>query len=257
MLYTHPEIANALIKAGIVEKRGDSFYIFKFDELVKLIQDGKRWSDIGLPQLTGRITVRTTDPNASNSGTIFIALLAYQLNGGDVPDAASLPKVLPLLSEFIRRLGNMEQSSADLFQQYLTTGIGARPLVAGYESQLIEFALQNPYLQSQLQDKIMLYPVPNGVGAASVHRSHGERQEAVAGAEGPGHPADRVGAARLPLRSAGRSERPSQSSDQGRSEEHRLGHRYAGADCDGGDPPRDRRGTLSPPFFLKRFAIKR
>lgn len=160
VLYTRPEIADALIKQGIVQKRGDTYYITHFDTFVGYIQNGKKWADIGLPQLNGRVTVRTTDPNLSNSGTIFIALLAYQMNGGDVPDAAALAKVNPALVDFIKRLGYMEQSSSDLFQQYLTTGIGARPVVAGYESQLIEFALQNPNLQADLQDKIMLYPEP-------------------------------------------------------------------------------------------------
>lgn len=160
VLYTRPEVADALIKQGIVQKRGDTYYITRFDTLVGFIQNGKKWSEIGLPQLNGRVTVRTTDPNLSNSGTIFIALLAYQMNGGDVPDMAALARVNPTLVDFIRRLGNMEPSSSDLFQQYLTTGIGARPLVAGYESQLIEFALQNPNLQTELQGSIMLYPEP-------------------------------------------------------------------------------------------------
>jgi hypothetical protein len=39
--------------------------------------------------------------------------------------------------------------------------VGARPLVAGYESQLIEFANTNPRDYAQLKDDVvMLYPVP-------------------------------------------------------------------------------------------------
>jgi hypothetical protein len=72
-----------------------------------------------------------------------------------------LTKILPQLKLFFGRLGYMEQSSADLFQQYLTTGEGAKPLIAGYESQLIEFSAQNEAYRTQLKDRVrILYPRP-------------------------------------------------------------------------------------------------
>ncbi len=38
----------------------------------------------------------------------------------------------------------MESSSSDLFDQFLKTGMGAKPLIAGYENQLLEFAVEKP-----------------------------------------------------------------------------------------------------------------
>jgi len=62
--------------------------------------------------------------------------------------------------DFFRK-GFMDQSSGDLFQQYLTTGMGAKPIVAGYESQLIEFKISRPDLRSQIDSQfVTLYPVP-------------------------------------------------------------------------------------------------
>lgn len=55
----------------------------------------------------------------------------------------------------------MESSSSDLFDQFLKTGMGAKPLIAGYESQLLEFAVQEPDTWAQIQeDIVILYPTP-------------------------------------------------------------------------------------------------
>ena len=55
----------------------------------------------------------------------------------------------------------METSSADLFDQFLKTGVGAKPMIAGYESQLLEFSVTEPEEYEALKDDIvMLYPAP-------------------------------------------------------------------------------------------------
>ena len=161
VLYSWAEVTDALIKIGVVEKLGESYYIVDFPRLIQLVNDGKQWSDIGLPQLHGRISIHTTDPTLSNSGNLFAGLLANTFNGGEVVDDASVERVLPQLKLFFTRLGFMEQSSSDLFQQYLTTGMGAKPMIAGYESQLIEFSVLNEGYRGQLKDKVrVLYPRP-------------------------------------------------------------------------------------------------
>ena len=55
----------------------------------------------------------------------------------------------------------MESSSSDLFDQFLKTGMGAKPLIAGYESQLLEFAVQEPETWEQIKgDIVLVYPTP-------------------------------------------------------------------------------------------------
>jgi hypothetical protein len=161
VIYSWAEITDALIRKGIVEKRGETYVIVKFQEFIDLMNQGKRWSDIGLTSIQGKIVVRTTDPNYSNSGLMFCGLMAGMLNGGETPDDVRAAQLERDLSTFFSRLGYMEQKSNDLFQQYLTTGAGARPLVAGYESQLIEFAIQNPAIVPQIKSQVrVLYPMP-------------------------------------------------------------------------------------------------
>jgi hypothetical protein len=161
VFYTYDVVADALIKLGIVEKRNESYYLVDYARLHDLIMTGKKWSEIGLPQLYGKVSIFSTDPTRSNSGNMFAGYLANLLNGGEVAGPDALPRVLPKLKEYFGRMGFMEPSSADLFENFLKTGVGSKPIIVGYESQLVEFALANKDYQPLIRAKIRtVYPVP-------------------------------------------------------------------------------------------------
>lgn len=161
VIYSWDIVTDALVYQGIVEKQGDTYYIVDMQKLIGYVTQGTTWSDIGLPELYGPVTVASTDPTKSNSGNMWSGLLANLLNGGQVVDETTLPAVLPEVVEYFGKLGYMESSSADVFESYLKIGVGAKPLVVGYESQAIEFSLQNPQLWPQVKDRIrVLYPLP-------------------------------------------------------------------------------------------------
>ena len=159
VLYTHRPILEAFQKRGLVTER-DGVYYMHMAGLVAEIEAGTAWADLGLPELYGTVAVSTTDPVRSNSGNMFAGLLANVLCGG-VADADSVETVLPRLKAIFEKLGYMEASSSDLFDQFLKTGMGAKPVIAGYENQLLEFAVENPEDWAQLKDDIVLiYPTP-------------------------------------------------------------------------------------------------
>ncbi|MGI5888485.1 MAG: hypothetical protein ACOX6J_03800 [Oscillospiraceae bacterium] len=159
VLYSRTRVVEALMNEGIVTQV-DGVYYADMAKLVGEIESGKTWADIGLTELYGTISVATTDPTKSNSGNMFAGLIADTLAGG-VADESNIDEVLPRLQDIFTKLGYMESSSADLFDQFLKTGMGAKPLIAGYESQLLEFAVENPDTWSQVKDDIvMIYPTP-------------------------------------------------------------------------------------------------
>ncbi|CAN5559640.1 hypothetical protein BH11CYA1_BH11CYA1_25630 [soil metagenome] len=163
VMYTWTEVADFMIKANVVQKRGDIYYITDMPKLVKMISDGAKWKDVGFDKLgaNARVGIRTSDPRFSNSGFIFAGLLASTLNGGDIPDDTTIDTVMPRMASVFTRLGFMEQSSKDLFQGYLTRGMGAYPMIAGYESQLVEYILQNPGSKDEiLRTRRVLYSEP-------------------------------------------------------------------------------------------------
>lgn len=160
VIYSHRPIVEALEREGLVTKEGEVSYI-DMNKLVELIESDTRWADIGVNELYGRISVDTTDPSKSNSGNMFAALLGNVLNGGETLTEQDVLQVLPKLQGIFNKLGYMETSSADLFNQFLKLGVGAKPLVVGYESQLIEYAAQNPEDYEKIkEDIVVLYPTP-------------------------------------------------------------------------------------------------
>jgi hypothetical protein len=161
VIYSWDIVTDALIKQGIVQQQGDTYFITDMTKLIGLVSAGTKWSDIGVAQLYGPVTVASTDPTKSNSGNMWAGLLASLFNGGNVVDQTTLSAVLPQVEAYFSKLGYMESSSADLFQAYLKVGVGAKPMIVGYESQAIEFSLQNPTLWPQVRDKVrILYPLP-------------------------------------------------------------------------------------------------
>ena len=83
------------------------------------------------------------------------------LNGGRPLTEENLPEIRPQLEDIFSKLGYRVTTSSDLFSQFLRMGIGAKPVIAGYESQLIEYAALYPEQYDAIKDDIiMLYPAP-------------------------------------------------------------------------------------------------
>ncbi|MEZ4652605.1 MAG: hypothetical protein R3E12_03105 [Candidatus Eisenbacteria bacterium] len=161
VLYSWSLVADALTSRGIVEKIDATYYVVDMPRLLELVTSGRKWSDVGLGDLYGSVTIISTDPTKSNSGNMFSGLLANLLNNGEVVDDTSIETVLPEVVRFFRKLGYLEHSSGDLFDQYLRTGVGAKPIIVGYENQIVEFSLEHADLWPQVKDEMrILYPVP-------------------------------------------------------------------------------------------------
>lgn len=160
VLYSYKPVVESLTKAGLVTEREGVHYV-DMEALSKLILENKTWSEIGLQGQYGEILVDTTDPAASNSGNMFLGLLANAMNGNKMVTKQEAEKLLPDLRKIYQSIGYMNTSSADLFNQFLTLGVGSYPLVAGYESQLLEFSVQEPDTYERVKDNLfILYPEP-------------------------------------------------------------------------------------------------
>ena len=159
VIYTGWNIADGLIKQGIVEKRREGYFIVNFQKLLTMVVERKAWRDIG-QDFDGKILIRCTDPTKSNSGNMFAGLVANTLNNGEVVDETTVEAVLPKTKQLFARLGMMETSSGDIFRNFLTTGT-RNSMVIGYESQIIEFIVANPNSRKLIQDTVcVLYPEP-------------------------------------------------------------------------------------------------
>lgn len=168
VLYSWEPIVEALIKQDIVQNNNGTYYITDMPKLLKLIEEEKLWKDIGINDIYGRINIISTDPVTSSPGTVYYGLLASIMNGGTV-DETNLNDVIPKLKNFYKKSGYLNTSPADLFESYLKTGMGAKPIIVGYESQIIEFINTNPEDWKQMKNKVrVLYPSPTILNSHSI-----------------------------------------------------------------------------------------
>ena len=161
VMYAWSDVADALTRAGVLRATADGTLLADVQAMGALITSGKRWKeDLGL-NIYGPFKVVSTDPVKSNSGLIWAALLATSLDGGTTPTEADLPTLLPQLKTYFASMGFMESSSGDLFENFLKQGMGARPIIVGYENQLVEFVTENQRYADLIKARIkVIYPEP-------------------------------------------------------------------------------------------------
>jgi hypothetical protein len=161
VIYSWDLVADSFLQRKILARQGETYFLTNplglFDRVIK----GETWKDVGLPQLFGKISITTTDPTKSNSGNMYAALLANMLNNGEVVTEDKLDVVLEKLKSVFQRQGHMEHSSGVLFGMFVEQGVGAYPLIVGYENQLIEFSVEHRESINQIRDKLrIIYPQP-------------------------------------------------------------------------------------------------
>ncbi len=160
VIYSWDTVVDALINENIVTESNGVYYITDMDKLLGYILEGKTWKEIGLNNLYGSINIASTDPITSSPGATYYGLLLSIMCGGEVTEN-NIEQNLPKLKEFYNKSGYMNNTPADLFDMYLKTGVGAKPMIVDYEKSIIDFANSNPDGYAQVKDKIrILYPVP-------------------------------------------------------------------------------------------------
>jgi hypothetical protein len=161
VFYAWADVADAMVSKGIVTKRNDGTLTADVGKIADLIGQGARWKeDFGL-NIYGPFRIFSTDPAKSNSGNIWAGLLATVFNGGSPPTDAALPTVLPKVKAYFDAMGFMESSSGDIFENFLKQGMGSRPVIVGYENQLVEFLTKNASYADLIRQKIrVIYPEP-------------------------------------------------------------------------------------------------
>ena len=160
VVYSWDTVVDALINEKIVTQRDGVYFITDMNKLISYILDGKKWSDIGVDMLYGSINIDSTDPVTSSPGATYYGLLLSIMCGGNVTED-NLKENLPKLKEYYIKSGYMNNTPADLFELYLKTGVGGKPMIVDYEKSVIEFANSNPDGWMQVKDKMrILYPEP-------------------------------------------------------------------------------------------------
>lgn len=161
VFYAWADVAEAMAAKGLVARGNDGRLSADIAGIAGAIEGGARWKeDFGL-NIYGPFRIFSTHPAKSNSGNIWAGLLAIVFNGGTPPGTAQLDALLPRLSGYFAAMGHMEASSGDIFGNFLKQGMGARPIIVGYENQMVEFLTENAQYADLISQKIrVIYPEP-------------------------------------------------------------------------------------------------
>lgn len=160
VIYSWDTVVDALIEQKIVTEKDGVYYITDMPKLISYVLEGKKWKDIGVDMLYGSINIDSTDPVTSSPGATYYGLLLSIMCDGEITDEA-VAENLPKLKEFYTKSGYMNNTPADLFELYLKTGVGGKPMIVDYEKSVIDFANSNPDGWKQVKDKMrILYPTP-------------------------------------------------------------------------------------------------
>ncbi|WP_225432824.1 MULTISPECIES: hypothetical protein [Bifidobacterium] len=160
VVYTHKSVAEGLAKSGIMRRDGD---VWRLDmtKAVDAMKAGRTWAQVGYVGGYGVFHIESTDPVKSNSGNEYAALLANTMNGGQPATRATVKRDAAVIRSIFAKSGWMETSSEDSFSQFLTLGVGSKPMMVGYESQILDLAVNNPDAYAQVKDDLVIaYPTP-------------------------------------------------------------------------------------------------
>lgn len=161
VIYSWDKVTQVLMKQKIVAMQNNTYYVVDTKKLLRLMEAGTKWEAIGLPELHGKVQVFSSNPNKSSSGNLFAALMTGILTDGDSADKTKLQTSLPTIKKFFDMQGFMKENSKDMFDEFVSRGMGNKQLVIGYEAQLIEQNLENPTRMANSAQKIVtLYPRP-------------------------------------------------------------------------------------------------
>lgn len=160
---TFKPIVEILKTNGVVaEKNG--FNYFNVEKYLELVAKDTRWTDLKKApnaEYNNRraMLISTTDIRTSNSAMMYMSLTSYVANGNNVVvNAEQRQKVEPVLEKLFLDQGYSATSSESPFEDYLSQGIGSKPMVMVYEAQFLGRQMQE---NSPITDQMtLMYPEP-------------------------------------------------------------------------------------------------
>lgn len=157
---TFRPLADLLVANNLAQRISDGYYQLDMAGYLDVLQQNRRWS-----QLTGNtvfptdksVLISSTDLRSSNSAAMYLALMSYTANGNDiVADPATADRVAGLLAPAFTKQGYTEGSSEGPFEDYLSGGMGARPMVMIYEAQFLAAEVAKTTTPAM----VLMYPSP-------------------------------------------------------------------------------------------------
>lgn len=160
---TFTPVIELLAANGVAHQDAQGRWEIDMAAYLALVEADTRWNQLqGAAQRYNsprNVLITSTDIRTSNSAGMYLALAAYVRNGNAViADRATADQQLPVLERLFTAQGFSGASSTAPFEDYLSQGMGAVPMVMIYEGQFLEEQIRP---NSRIADGMVLaYPSP-------------------------------------------------------------------------------------------------
>ncbi|RRJ88621.1 hypothetical protein EG850_00260 [Gulosibacter macacae] len=160
---TFEPIMQVLAQSNVASQDASGRWQIDMAAYLDLVSQDARWNKLpgaaGVYESPRSVLITSTDIRSSNSAGMYVALSSYVLNGNNVVTSqAEADANLPLLTKLFVAQGYAGASSTAPFDDYLSQGMGAVPMVMVYEGQFLEEQLkENTRIRPGM---VLAYPSP-------------------------------------------------------------------------------------------------
>ena len=162
---TFTPIVQLLQNAGMASQDAAGTWHLDVAKYLAAVAAGTRWNQLpGADKLynTSRsMLISSTDIRQSNSAAMYLSIASYVANGQNVVSTdAQQSAIIDQMSSLFLQQGFSASSSEEPFDDYLSQGIGAKPMVMIYEAQFLGREMNADTASSITKDMVLMYPSP-------------------------------------------------------------------------------------------------
>ena len=163
---TFKPIVQILKNSGVASQDGNGIWHLNVAAYLKAVAAGTRWNQLpgaasAYPS-NNSVLISSTDIRQSNSAAMYLAMSSYVANGNNVVSSpAEQSKVINAMGNLFLEQGFSASSSEEPFNDYLSQGIGAKPMVMVYEAQFLGQEMSKTGSSAITKDMVLMYPDPD------------------------------------------------------------------------------------------------
>lgn len=167
---TFTPIVKLLEAGGLASQDAAGTWHLDMAAYLKAVTAGTRWNQLPGAAATYNsarsIFIASTDIRQSNSAAMYLAISSYVANGDNiVTDPAQQAALIDQMTTLFLGQGYSASSSDAPFEDYLSQGIGSKPMVMVYEAQFLGRQMSSHDVS---KDMILMYPSPTAFSKHTV-----------------------------------------------------------------------------------------
>lgn len=162
---TFKPIVELLKSAGMASQDSAGTWHLDMKAYLAAVAAGTRWNQLpgaaDVYNSSRSVLISSTDIRQSNSAAMYLSMASYVANENNVVSSqASQDAVIDEMAELFLEQGFSASSSEAPFEDYLSQGIGSKPMVMIYEAQFLGRQMNEETAASITDDMVLMYPSP-------------------------------------------------------------------------------------------------